>query len=145
MALFDHLGCGVVTVCLVLCSINEVEFSIWFSSEVQVMAQVGLDRICNQTLLHEDELKKEIEDFCVCICEYCKTPETVDVFDPNKNTSPFVCSFCYTVDAIEASHLKMEFRISTSTTSNLSYSREFNQVIICPSSLVKRSPLTETN
>ena len=45
-------------------------------------------------LLKEHEIKKEIEDMHILVCQYCRCPENVDIYDPHRNTSPFICSFC---------------------------------------------------
>ena len=64
------------------------------------MAQAELTYNGSKLLLKEDEIKKEIEDMHILVCEYCRSPENVDIYDPHRNTSPFICSSC-PVDVLE--------------------------------------------
>ena len=68
------------------------------------MAQAMLDSLDIKLFLQEDQVKKEIEDWCVCVCQYCGAPETVDIHDSYRNTSPFTCSLCYVTDVIQNCH-----------------------------------------
>ena len=71
------------------------------------MAQAMLDSLDIKLFLQEDQVKKEIEDWCVCVCEYCGAPETVgDIHDSYRNISPFTftCSMCYDTDVIQNYH-----------------------------------------
>ena len=86
------------------------------------MTQALLDSSSFKLLLQEGQLKQEIDDWCVCVCEYCQTPETVDVHDSNRNTSPFMCSCCYTIDAMEAYHNGLQMSAYTSETTTQSRS-----------------------
>lgn len=67
------------------------------------MAQAELTYSGFKVLLKEDEIKKEIEDMHILVCEYCGTPENVDIYDPDRNTSPFICSICPS-DVLEDLH-----------------------------------------
>jgi hypothetical protein len=64
------------------------------------MAQAMLSNCGYKLLLKEIEIKKEVEDMHVLVCEYCRSPENVDIYDPHRNTSPFICSSC-PVDVLE--------------------------------------------
>ena len=76
------------------------------------MAQAELS--CNgcKVLLKENEIKKEIEDMHILMCEYCGSPENVDIYDPYRNTSPFICSYC-PVDVLE--DLQRDKKVTTHT------------------------------
>ena len=64
------------------------------------MSQAELTYCDYNLVLKEDDIKKEIEDMHVLVCEYCRSPENVDIYDPHRNTSPFICSSC-PVDVLE--------------------------------------------
>ena len=64
------------------------------------MSQAELTYCGYNLVLKEDDIKKEIEDMHVLVCEYCRSPENVDIYDPHRNTSPFICSSC-PVDVLE--------------------------------------------
>lgn len=66
------------------------------------MAQAELTYNGFKLLLKEHEIKKEIEDIHILVCQYCRCPENVDIYDPHRNTSPFICSFC-PLDVLEDS------------------------------------------
>ena len=92
------------------------------------MVQAELSYTGFKLLLKEDEIKKEIEDMHILVCEYCKSPENVDIYDPHRNTSPFICSFC-PLDALEdlQSNKKLTSQAGTNTTQTLSpYSLHFS-------------------
>ena len=65
------------------------------------MAQQQLDVCEFQLLLQEDDIKKEVPDIIKLSCFYCGTAEDVDIKDSNKNTCPFICSGCYTIENCE--------------------------------------------
>ena len=80
-----------------------------------------LDSLDIKLLLQEDEMKKEIEDWCVCVCEYCGAPETVDIHDSYRNTSPFICSLCYVTDVIQNCHNGGQMSSYTNHNNHFSY------------------------
>ena len=65
------------------------------------MAQQQLDVCGFQFLLQEDDIKKEVPDIIKLSCFYCGTAEDVDIKDSNKNTCPFICLGCYTIENCE--------------------------------------------
>ena len=65
------------------------------------MAQVMLSDCGFKLLLKESEIKKEVVDICVLACQYCQSSEDVDIYDPYRNTYPFICSHCCISDAME--------------------------------------------
>jgi hypothetical protein len=80
------------------------------------MAQAMLENCGYKLLLKDVELKKEVEDMCVLVCEYCRSPENVDIYDSHRNTSPFICSSCYTIDGLEAYQNEKKISSYTCTT-----------------------------
>ena len=58
------------------------------------MTQKQLTACGFKLLLKKEDLKTEIEERVVLWCNYCITAENVDVYDADRNTSPFICSLC---------------------------------------------------
>ena len=72
-------------------------------------------------VLKEIEIKQEIEDVCVLICEYCRSSEKVNIYDSERNTTPFICNSCYTMDVMEA--YQNDFKISSNTATTTTHTR----------------------
>ena len=85
------------------------------------MAQAELCYTGFKLLMKENEIKKEIEDMHILVCEYCGSPENVDIYNPYRNTSPFICSFC-PLDVLEdlQSNQKVTSQAVTITTQTIS-------------------------
>ena len=79
------------------------------------MAQQQLDVCGFQLLLQEDDIKKEVQDIIKLSCFYCGTAEDVDIKDSNKNTSPFLCSGCYTIENCEKASEDTTIRLEVIT------------------------------
>ena len=79
------------------------------------MAQQQLDVCGFQLLLQEDDIKKEVQDIVKLRCFYCGTAEDVDIKDSNKNTSPFICSGCYTIENCEIASEDTTIRVEVIT------------------------------
>ena len=95
------------------------------------MAQQQLDVCEFQLLLQEDDIKKEVPDIIKLSCFYCGTAEDVDIKDSNKNTSPFICSGCYTIENRE--------KASEDTTTKIEV---ITSVYICSEPIVEISIVT---
>ena len=61
------------------------------------MTQEQLTQIQFKLLLNEDQLKKEVEDTCILVCDHCQMQETIDI-KSNRNESPFTCGTCEMTD-----------------------------------------------
>ena len=85
------------------------------------MAQAMLSNCGYRLALNEIEIKQEIEDVCVLICDCCRSSENIDIYDSERNTTPFFCNSCYTVDVLET--YQNGFKMSTNTTATTSYAR----------------------
>ena len=55
----------------------------------------SVNKMTQEQLLQDDQIKKELEDTIKLKCYYCTVEEDVDIYDSLKNTSPFFCSNCY--------------------------------------------------
>lgn len=99
------------------------------------MAQAMLS-ICNYKLaLMEIEIKQEIEDVCVLVCEHCRSSENVDIYDSERNTTPFFCNSCFTMDVMEA--YQNEFKMSSNTTPTTTHTRSVIYFhFVCPETVV---------
>ena len=86
---------------------------------ITTMAQAMLSNCGYKLVLKETEIKQEIEDVCVLVCEYCKSPENVDICDSERNTTPFICNSCCTMDVMEA--YRTEFKMSSNTTTTTTH------------------------
>lgn len=80
------------------------------------MAQAMLSNCGYKLILEEIEIKQEIEDVCILVCEYCRSSENVDIYDSERNTTPFICNSCHTVDVMEV--FQNEFKMSANTTTH---------------------------
>ena len=83
-------------------------------------------------VLKEIEIKQEIEDVCVLICEYCRSSENVNIYDSERNTTPFICNSCYTMDVMETyqNGIKMSSNPTTHTRS------VYYMYFVCPETVV---------
>jgi hypothetical protein len=85
------------------------------------MAQAMLSNCDYMLVLKEIEIKQEIEDVCVLICEYCRSSENVDIYDSERNTTPSICNSCYTMDVMET--YQNGFKMSSNTTTTTTHTR----------------------
>ena len=88
---------------------------------ITTMAQAMLSNCDYKLVLKEIEIKQEIEDVCVLICEYCRSSENVDIYDSERNTTPFICNSCYTMDVMET--YQNGFKMSSNTTTTTTHTR----------------------
>ena len=85
------------------------------------MAQAMLSECGFKLLLKESEIKQELVDICVLVCQYCQSSEDVDIYDSNRNTNPFICSHCCTSDTLELfqNRIKTSADKTTTTTTHI--------------------------
>ena len=88
---------------------------------ITTMAQAMLSNCGYKLVLNQIEIKQEIEDVCVLVCEYCRSSENVDIYDSEKNTTPFICNSCHAMDVMEA--YQNEFKMSSNTTTTTTQTR----------------------
>ena len=80
------------------------------------MAQAMLSNCGYKLALKDIEIKQEIEDVCVLFCDYCRSSENVDIYDSERNTTPFICKSCYAMDVMETYQNRINISQNTATT-----------------------------
>jgi hypothetical protein len=79
------------------------------------MTQAHLDNMNYRVLLNEDQIKKEIEDTCILVCNHCRVLEQIDIRSL-RNTTPFACLSCDENDESHIAQRTITQYASTTTT-----------------------------
>ena len=79
------------------------------------MTQEQLTQMQFKLLLNEDQIKKEVEDTCILVCDHCQMQETIDI-KSNRNESPFICGTCEMTDENPVDQRMFTSKESTTTT-----------------------------
>ena len=95
------------------------------------MAQQQQEVCGFRLLLLEDDIKIEVPDIIKLSCFYCGTVEDVDILDSNKNTSPFICSGCYTIENCEKASEDTTTKVEVITSINWIHQWTFVQNPFC--------------
>ena len=83
--------------------------------QCSTMTQAQLTQVQYKLLLTEDQIKKELEDTCILVCNQCQMQETIDI-KSNRNESPFTCETCETTAENLVGQRKFTSCESTATT-----------------------------
>ena len=85
------------------------------------MIQAQLTEVQFKVLLNEDQIKKEMEDTCILVCNHCSMQETIDI-NSIRNQSPFTCLTCELNDENQIDQRTLTSYASTTTAhTNSSY------------------------
>ena len=79
------------------------------------MVQAQLTQMQFKLLLNEDQIKKEMEDTCILVCNHCHMQETIDI-KSSRNQSPFTCITCEMTDENPIAQITSTTYESTTTT-----------------------------